>query len=434
MTRCVLKLLAILILCTGAARAELRWIVRATGGANAVQNLCRLLGCGFTLGLGDPDSQLFLIGTSGLPPLSALSSLLGLTGIVGVELDLPLRIVPLGGPGSKPLQPPAGLLNRKPVSFFGSTVWEGYANQPAADVIRVRDAQSAFHVQGSGIVAIVDTGIDPNHPVLRSVVVPGYDFTRNQYGFASETADVSQSTVAVVDGGPPVQVNGSTVAVLDQSTVAVVDNPKYAAFGHGTMVAGIVHLVAPEAMIMPLKAFGADGSGYTSDIVRAVYYAAKSNARVINMSFSLSSYSSELKKALDYAVSRQIICVASAGNDGRQAMVYPAGFDNTMGVGSTNLTDMPSTFSNYGDSLVWVAAPGEGIVSAYPLGTYAAGWGTSFSTPFVSGTAALLLDLKPGTDELSASQEVAKAKYVGHGMGNGRLDVFQALDAAKSGH
>jgi subtilisin family serine protease len=288
-------------------------------------------------------------------------------------------------------------------------------------------------VQGSGIVAIIDTGIDPNHPALRSVVAPGYDFTRNQFGFASEAADLNQSTVAVVDGGTPVQVNGSTVAVLDQSTVAVVDDPNHAAFGHGTMVAGIVHLVAPRAMIMPLKAFGADGTGYISDILRAVYYAAKSNARVINMSFSLPVYSNELKSALDYAVSHQIICVASAGNDGRSTMVYPAGFDNTMGVGSTNLADMPSAFSNYGNNLVWVAAPGEGIVSAYPLGTYAAGWGTSFSAPFVSGTAALLLDLKPGTDQRAASGNVAHAKYVGHGMGNGRLDVFQALDAAKSG-
>ena len=114
----------------------------------------------------------------------------------------------------------------------------------------------------------------PNHPALVPVLVPGYDFTRNQAGSASEIADLNQSTVAVVDGGAsPVPMNGNTIAVLDQSTVALVDGPS--AFGHGTMVAGIVHLVAPTSYIIPLKAFTADGTGYTSDIIRAVYYAVR---------------------------------------------------------------------------------------------------------------------------------------------------------------
>jgi len=76
-------------------------------------------------------------------------------------------------------------------------------------------------------------------------------------------ADVSQSSVAVLDksGNRPSKVSQSAVAVLDQSAVAVLDGPGYEAFGHGTMTAGIIHLVAPQAQIMPLKAFQADGSG-----------------------------------------------------------------------------------------------------------------------------------------------------------------------------
>ncbi len=228
------------------------------------------------------------------------------------------------------------------------------------------------------------------------------------------------------------QVNASTIAVLDQSTAAVVDNPGYAAFGHGTMVAGIVHLTAPRANIMPLKTFGANGIGYTSDILRAIYFAVQAGARIIQMSFSMPDYSQELKNAIGYAVSRQLTCVASAGNDGKNTMVYPAGLNNVMGVGSTDLFDKRSSFSNYGNNLVWVAAPGEGIISTYPMGTYAAGWGTSFSAPFVSGSAALLLQLQPGTNESTASAAVANAKPVGQGLGKGRLDAYRALASGKS--
>src|SRR5437773_10858972 len=84
----------------------------------------------------------------------------------------------------------------------------------------------------------------------------------------------------------PARVNQSTAAVLDQSTAAVLDGKvQYAAFGHGTMVMGVIHLVAPTAKLLPLKAFHSDGTGNLSDILRAIYYAVQNNASVINMSF-----------------------------------------------------------------------------------------------------------------------------------------------------
>jgi thermitase len=259
--------------------------------------------------------------------------------------------------------------------------------------------------------------------------VPGYDFTRNQDG-GSEMADVSQSTVAVVDNQSPAFVNSYAAAIIDQSTVAVVDNQQYAAFGHGTMVAGVVHLVAPQATIMPLKAFRADGTGRISDILRAIYRAEQARARVINMSFSMSSSSTELQKAVDHVTGTGIICVASAGNDGQRILVYPAAFDNVMGVASTTNNDTRSTFSNYGQPLVWVAAPGEGIVTTYPWSTYAAAWGTSFGAPFVSGTAALLLQVQPNTNYSTASAAIANAQPINSDLGHGRLDVFLAVQAA----
>ena len=76
-----------------------------------------------------------------------------------------------------------------------------------------------------------------------------------------------------------------------------------------------------------------------------------------------------------------------------------------------------------------MAAPGEAIISTYPFSTYAAGWGTSFSAPFVSGAGALLLNLDPTTNESKAAAAVAHAVPLGAGMGNGRLDLVQALQS-----
>jgi Subtilase family len=403
--RFCLPLLLLAGACATPVQAEHRYIVRAPGGLGVVQGICRLLGCNVVRGLADPLSQLFLVSTSDLlQPAIFLISLTGQIGITNVEIDLSITVA-LGDRLSTTV--PA---NRITIPFYGSTVWNEYAAQPAATIIRLQEGRSAFGALGSGVVAVIDTGIDPNHPALSNVVVPGYDFIQDQPGMA-----------------PPVRVNewdGYT-----ESTAAVVDGPL--AFGHGTMVAGIVHLVAPRAQLMSLKAFRPDGTAYLSDILRAIYFAARSNVRVINMSFSIPNNSLELKNALDVAVSRQLTCVASAGNDGRPTMVYPAGFDNTIGVASTNLFDVRSIFSNYGDSLVWVAAPGEEIITTFPSDTYATSWGTSFSTPFVSGAVALVLDLRPGADQWAAANAIANAKPAGPGLGNGRLDIYRALQAAQ---
>jgi subtilisin family serine protease len=251
----------------------------------------------------------------------------------------------------------------------------------------------------------------------------------------TNVAQVNQSTVAVLDQSTVAVLDQWAPPVLDQSTVAVLDGP-YAAFGHGTMVMGIIHLVAPQARLLPLKAFRSDGTAYLSDILRALYYGVQNNANVINMSFDTTTSSTELKNALDYANQNGVICVASAGNDGQPApphFVYPAALQSdVMGVASTSDLDGPSSFSNFGDAIVWVAAPGENIITTYPFGTYAAGSGTSFSAPFVSGTCALVLNLLPGANESAAATAVAHAVPVGPLMGNGRLDIIQTLQSLPS--
>jgi subtilisin family serine protease len=451
------SLAVLLLLCLGASTVQSamaqsapqsRLVVRSSLGLGGILNLCGLLSCSTVESLGDPQGDLFMIEIP--PSLAPLTSLLDLNllGIVSIETD---QIVQTQAASAGPV--PSYLSDQAPYTYYGTTVWHGYVFQPGNTLIRTSTTQTTFNTAGSGVVvADIDTGVDPNHPVLANVLLPGYDFTRNQSG-GSEMADVSQSTVAVLDGDgvETAQVSQSTVAVLDQSTVAVLDgNPQYSAFGHGTMTAGIIHLVAPQAKIMPLKAFQANGTGYNSDILRAIYYAVGNGAKAINMSFNYTTSSKELANAVNYATASGVICVAAAGNSGEQATVYPASLKGVIDVASTSDHDTPSTFSNYGAPPVWLAAPGEGVMTTYPFGTYAAGWGTSFSTPMVTGTAALmvasynaqvgssgLLGLLGGTVSLSApswepqaANALANAQNISDPqMGHGRLDTYQAVQA-----
>jgi subtilisin family serine protease len=370
-----------------------------------------------------------LVTTLGcIDPNAFLQLLRSQPGIQHVELDALLKVMQ-----GTATAPPSALSDNTPVNYFGATVIHGYVSQPAITIIKLPDAQAAFSVRGAGIVAVIDTGIDPGHPVLQSILVPGYDFTRNTAG-ASELTDVNISPTST--GTAPAWVNQSSAAILDPaSAFNLYQQPQYQAFGHGTMVSGIIHLVAPTAQIMPLKAFNVDGTGYLSDILRAIYFAVQNGARVINMSFSFTTYSHEVATALKFATRHRVICVASAGNDGKEEIVYPASLASVMGVASTANDDTRSSFSNYGEDLVWVAAPGEGIVTTYPFGTFGAGSGTSFSAPFVSGAAALLLDVSMSFSESSAERSLAhafRAPPITPDLGNGRIDLYQAVAAGPS--
>ena len=414
-----------------ATATQNRIIVRTTLGSSALSSVCLLQGCTVVQSLDGSLNQVFLLTA---PPSVDVNTLLnvlrGTPGILEAEVD---QLVSLVGGINQLTSIPSGLSDRAPVGYFGTTVWNGYANQPAASIIHVSEAHTNFNISGAGIIADIDTGVDPNHPALQSVLLPGYDFTRNQEG-GSELNDITQPPPS---GNPPsaVQVNQSTAAVLDQSTAAVLDgNTQYAAFGHGTMVLGVIHLVSPTSRLLPVKAFRSDGSAYLSDILRGIYYAVQNNANAINMSFDMKTPSEELAEAVTYANQLNVICVASAGNDGVQEIVYPASLQSlVMGVASTNDLDQRSSFSNYGNAIVWVAAPGEQIITTYPFSTYSATSGTSFSAPMVSGAAGLLLPLQAKANQRTASTAIAHAVNIGPNMGNGRLDLLQTMQSVQNG-
>lgn len=326
------------------------------------------------------------------------------------------------------------------VTYFGNPVRAAYSGQPAASLIQIDPTLSAFG-PGNATVAIIDTGVDPNHPALQGVLVPGYDFVHNIPGIPSEWTDLDPALTAGLQQSSTVPstqkidsfaLGQSTVVILDQSTVVILDGggmPKD--FGHGTMVAGLVHLAAPAARIMPLKAFHADGSSNLSDIVRAIYYAADNGANVINMSFGTEVKSPALKAAVNYALEKGVICVASSGNDGEQETVYPAGFDGVIGVGSTSATDTRSAFSNWGTDSEFMAAPGEALITTYPGNNYAGVWGTSFSSALVSGTVALMPQVVSGLsrDQVKSALEQGLPLSSTIGLGDARLEQWPSLSS-----
>jgi hypothetical protein len=408
-----------------------RLIVRTTDSAG-LKRQCLLLNCQVLAPIDGILNSLFVVVAPNLiDPNLLLAIVRALPGVVDAELDQVVNVV---SGGATATQPPPSLVNTTPVQYYGSTVWAGYLNQPATQSISLARTQQQFNLTGGGVIADIDTGVDPNHPVLKPVLLQGYDFTRSQVG-GNEMNDLPAG--APVTETPcvnctPGTVNQRSIAMVDQRSIAMVDGPQYEAFGHGTMVAGILHLVAPKASLLPLKAFKADGTGQLSDIIQAVYFAAQNKANVVNMSFDLTSASSELSKAITTAEAQGVVFVASSGNDGKIEMVYPAGYTNVMGVASINGQNQRSTFSNYGNQIVWISAPGEAIVTTYPFGGYAAGWGTSFSSPFVAGSVDLL-DCESTMNEDAAKLSLSHADpLLALGMGVGRLDIFLATAFSRS--
>ncbi len=325
-----------------------------------------------------------------------------------------------------------GLPGRSAVQYFGSAVPSNYVVQPATALLKM-DGRTLANLSGAGImVAVIDTGVDVNHPALKGVLVPGFNFIANNTSVSelndlggNQGASLTQSTAGILDGNNLYIMNSSTVAILSQSTAGILDGPPKA-FGHGTMTAGLVHLIAPAAKIMPLKAFGGDGSSDLFNIIRAIYFAVDHGANVISMSFEIGQSSPALQNAINYALNKNVALVAASGNDGQQIMVYPAAYNKVIGVGSTTNKDAKSSFTNFATNAIYVAAPGEGVISTYPGGNYAAGWGTSFSAPLVAGEAALMLQAKPGMHPGDVANAVSHALAVQQ-MGHGRVDICQAL-------
>ncbi|MBJ8113825.1 S8 family serine peptidase [Bacillus cereus group sp. N6] len=167
---------------------------------------------------------------------------------------------------------------------------------------------------------------------------------------------------------------------------------------------------------MPVKVLGDDGAGTTDFILKGIMYAIEQNVDVINMSLGGPTYTQAEQSVLELAWNKGIISIAAAGNEGHEQPSYPAAYNFVLGVSATNKSDRLASFSNWG-SYVGITAPGTEILSTtptYPVPIFAkinydAGPGTSFSTPFVSGVAAMLRTLKPSASNQEIIQVIQRS-------------------------
>ncbi len=385
------------------------------------------------------NSNTYLIQTPDTTD-STLSRLRREEGVASAEEDSSFRLESAAVPADVLSQAASALafLANAPTmtTFEGTYVLTAYADQSALALTQANQVRGISTGAGTK-VAYIDTGVDPTHPALRPWLDPGVDLVNNRT--SSEFDGLSQSMASLLDQSMASLLDKRFFFLLDQSMASLLDESGSSqslslppAFGHGTMVAGMIHAVAPEARLIPIKAFDAYGFTTTFDVTSAVYEAISLRADVINMSFSTTQYSGALKHAIDDAKSAGISIVVSAGNDARDAVTfYPAAYGNVWGVAATDLQDHLAGFSNYGGHVA-VTAPGAFVVSTAPGGHYAAAWGTSFSAPMVAGAIAALKSVRPnekdGQSVVTRADKIDRLNPAFAGkLGHGRINLKSAL-------
>jgi len=302
-----------------------------------------------------------------------------------------------------------------------------YAAQWAPQAMRLTQAQAL--ASGAGVrVAVLDTGVDLNHPLLAGRLLPGRDF---------------------VDG--------------DNNPSEVGDPLNYPSFGHGTHVAGLVAMVAPNAKIMPLRILDASGMGNAWVLSEALLYAVdpdgnpatNDGAHVINLSLgslartrmmaaiaNLASCGDVIPDDpvsdrsdpgyaddnLRCAAGNGVVIVAAAGNEGSQSVKeYPAaeGAYGLLAITASTQDKKLASFGNFG-SWVQLAAPGEGITSAVP-GGYGTWSGTSMAAPLAAGTAALVRSMDLSVTPKDVVRRVVRASAMLCGTNLRQVDALAAV-------
>ena len=310
-----------------------------------------------------------------------------------------------------------------------------YKTQPTLGLIKLAQAQT-YATGNSIVVAIIDSQVDYSHPALIGHLTSGYDFVLDRPHGVTALNDESsasylddESSASYLDQATTTYLTESSASYLDDESSASYLDSQNPAYGHGTLTAGLIAAVAPDAMIMPLRVFDETGGSDLFRIAKAVRYAVDHGAQVINMSFGNPSDSPVLRTAVAYAVSRGVTVVASAGNDNTSNDQYPAAYTGVITVASTLISDVKAPFSNYGDD-VYIDAPGVNVISAFPGNLYGLVNGTSFSAPIIAGTAALIRSM--GADAASRIAEAGinidalNPAYSGE-LGHGRIDILQSV-------
>jgi hypothetical protein len=281
------------------------------------------------------------------------------------------------------------------------------------------------------IIAIIDSGIDTNHSVLKDAIwnntdeIAGNGIDDDHNGYVDDKYGWNFA-------------NGN--------------NNVWDGDGHGTHVAGIVRgmtqdlfawpIGSPKIQIMPLKFLDDNGLGSTADAINAIYYAVNNGATILNNSWGGPSYSRALHMAIAYAYEHKVLFVAAAGNaksNNDDTPMYPASYDvpNVLSVAATNDYDSLASFSNFGSKTVHIASPGVSILSSYPPNSYTYLSGTSMAAPVVAGVAALLAIEKPTMGGYQIKKLVlgsgdVKSSLIGKVTTSARVNVFKSVTSAQT--
>ena len=270
-----------------------------------------------------------------------------------------------------------------------------YQDQWASGAIGLSDA--LMTARGAGVeVAVVDTAVSETHPILAAGALQ-----------------------------PGISTIGTTVGTYNDAGAP-----------HGTFIAGLIHLVAPDATILPVQALADDGTGRVFDVAQGVRAAVDAGAQVINLSLGVSGDSLVLDDAINYAQDHGVLVVASAGNDGSNESHYPSDYPGVISVAAVGSDQARADFSNYGPN-VTLSAPGEDTVSTIPDGGYATWGGTSMAAAMVSGAAALtfashvgasagdvrLIMIASATDLSAGNPDLEQGQ-----LGAGLVNVIGAVD------
>ncbi len=283
------------------------------------------------------------------------------------------------------------------------------------------------------IVAVIDTGIQWDHPDLRDNL-----YTNPREIAGNRKDDDGNGYIDDIHGWnfPKNSANSND------------DN------GHGTHCAGVIGAAGNNRIgvsgvnwkvsLMPVKFLGSSGNGTLVDGVNAINYARKMKVNVMSNSWGGVGFSQAIFDAVKAASDEGILFVAAAGNNGADndgdKPVYPGSFDlpNIVSVAAVDNKNKLASFSNYGATKVHVAAPGVNIVSTYKKSSYKSLSGTSMAAPHVAGIAALMLSRYPNWTAEEVKSRLIKTSSQSSDLGaksasHGRVDATAALDG-KSSH
>jgi subtilisin family serine protease len=269
-------------------------------------------------------------------------------------------------------------------------------------VQRVKAPAAWDYNTGRGVrVAIIDTGINPNHRDLAGKVDGGYNAEN----------DCERPECYADDNGHGTHVAGTVAAKKD-----------------GKGVVG----VAPDARLYAIKVLDADGSGSLSGVIKGIIWAANNGIQVANMSLGSPMPSDTMQRALRYAKARGVIVVAAAGNSGG-SVGYPGAYPEVVGVAASDWEDNIAKFSSRGDEVDFIA-PGVAVVSTSMEGDYASFSGTSMACPHVAGLTAMIvaqgyrgLDGPDGVMGQLKSASSKVANLTAQEQGNGMVDASKIV-------